>query len=686
MIGVFHEGDGCRACGIGAKIVEPLARSERVNLSGQSTSRRERLTAQVSMTPSPPHGGGEGDSPFSPIFSHSLGGRGFRSGRCPNMTQPLDIASLAGVYTSGTTTPAQVLDEIFDRIARDGERPVWISLAPRERVADQLARNKMRRDAGEALPLFGIPFAVKDNIDVAGLPTTAGCPDFAYVPARSATAVEKLEAAGAILVGKTNLDQFATGLVGTRSPYGICSSVFDPAYISGGSSSGSAVAVAAGLVSFALGTDTAGSGRVPAGFNNIVGLKPTKGLISTRGVVPACRSQDCVSIFAGTTGDALSVLGVAQGFDAEDCYSRPAPERMAGPLSGFRFGVPDQPLEFFGDTAAATLYAAAIERLQAIGGTAVAVDFSPYREAAQLLYQGPWVAERLAALKAYGFVRADAIEPTVWSIIGGAERISAVEGFAAFYRLAELIRVAEPQWRQMDVLLLPTAATTYRIDEVLAEPLALNSNLGLYTNFVNLMDLSAVAVPAGFRPNGLPFGVTLIGRAFEDGRAARIADRLHRTLEAPTIGATGLALPIDPPTAPAPPTTVKLAVVGAHLSGQPLNWQLTTRQARLVATTRTAFGYSLYALGGTVPAKPGLIQDGIGAGAIELEIWELDLAGFGSLVAEIPPPLGIGTLTLADDSLVKGFLCEAHAIGTATDITAFGGWRNWLAQTPRSDA
>jgi allophanate hydrolase len=602
------------------------------------------------------------------------------------MTRPLDIATLAAAYAAGTTTPEQVLGDIFAQIARDGERPVWISLAPRERVADQLARNQGRRDAGEALPLFGIPFAVKDNIDVAGLPTTAGCPDFAYVPARSATAVEKLEAAGAIVVGKTNLDQFATGLVGTRSPYGICRSVFDPAYISGGSSSGSAVAVAAGLVSFALGTDTAGSGRVPAGFNNIVGLKPTKGLISARGVVPACRSQDCVSIFAGTTGDTLRVLEVAQGFDAEDCYSRPVPERMPGPLAGFRFGVPDQPLEFFGDAAAATLYAAAIERLEAIGGTAVEVDFSPYREAARLLYQGPWVAERLAALKAYGFERADAIDPIVWSIIGGAHRLSAVEGFTAFYRLAELIRAAEPQWRQMDVLLLPTTGTTYRIDQVLADPIALNSNLGLYTNFVNLMDLSAVAVPAGFRPNGLPFGVTLIGRAFEDERVARLADRLHRTIEAPTIGATGLPLPIDLPAAPAPPTTVKLAVVGAHLSGQPLNGQLASRQARLVGTARTASGYSLYALDGTVPAKPGLIRDGIGRGSIEIEVWELDPAGFGSFVAEIPPPLGIGTITLADGSLVKGFLCEAHAIGTATDITAFGGWRNWLAKTPRAGA
>jgi allophanate hydrolase len=596
------------------------------------------------------------------------------------MTRSLDILGLTAAYASGATSPEQVLADIGQRIAASGERPVWISLAPAERIAAKLADNRRRQQAGENLPLYGIPFAVKDNIDVAGLPTTAACPEFAYVPERSATVVEKLEAAGAILVGKTNLDQFATGLVGTRSPYGICASVFDPAYISGGSSAGSAVAVASGLVSFALGTDTAGSGRVPAAFNNIVGLKPTKGLISTRGVVPACRSQDCVSIFAGTTGDTLRVLAVAKGCDAADAYSRLSPAGASTPSGAFRFGVPSAPLEFFGDSAAAALFDRSVARLSALGGERVNIDFIPFRDAASLLYQGPWVAERLAALKAYGFVKPDLVHPVVRDIIFGAGRISAVETFEAFYRLAELTRAAEAEWARMDVLLLPTTGTIYTIEQLLADPVRLNSNLGIYTNFVNLMDLSAVAVPADFRANGLPFGVTLIGRAFEDGKIGAIADRLHRATQNPTIGATGYPIPAEPPATPDKPISVRLAVVGAHLSGQPLNWQLTGRNARLIGPARTAAGYSLYALDGTVPAKPGLVYDGIGQGLIELEIWELDFAAFGSFVAEIPPPLGIGTVALEDGTKVKSFLCEAHAVAHADDITAFGGWRNWLAR------
>jgi allophanate hydrolase len=387
--------------------------------------------------------------------------------------------------------------------------------------------------------------------------------------------IERLEAAGAIVVGKTNLDQFATGLVGTRSPYGIPASVFDPAYIAGGSSSGSAVAVAAGLVSFALGTDTAGSGRVPAAFNNIVGLKPTKGLISMQGVVPACRSQDCVSIFAGTIGEAFQVLDIAQGFDEEDAYSRSASADAGAMPVAFRFGVPAEPLEFFGDDDAAALYAQSIDDLRALGGTAVAVAFAPFRDAARLLYQGPWVAERLAALRQYDFERPDAIHPVVWQIIGGARDITALEGFTAFHELARFTRAAEAEWAKMDVLLLPTTGTTYTIDAVLADPAALNSNLGLYTNFVNLMDLSAIAVPAGFRPNGLPFGVTLIGRAFEDRKIANLADRLHRSLVDAKVGGTGLPLPSA--VLPSPkPSRVQVAVVGAHLTGQSLTGNLPT--------------------------------------------------------------------------------------------------------------
>ncbi|ALK10925.1 allophanate hydrolase [Blastochloris viridis] len=586
----------------------------------------------------------------------------------------LDIAFLKHGYETGTLKPEAVLDMVYDRIAARGERPVWITLVPKAAALAQLA-------AAPRGPLWGIPFAVKDNIDAAGLPTTAACPAFAYTPRRSAGVVERLQAAGAILIGKTNMDQFATGLVGTRSPYGICASVFSADHISGGSSSGSGVAVGAGLVAFALGTDTAGSGRVPAAFNNVVGLKPTRGLISTRGVVPACRSLDCVSVFAGTVADALAVLEAAASYDAEDAFSRrpqpaaPLPERV-------RFGVPAA-LEFFGDDAAAALFKASVERLTALGGEAVVFDFQPFRDAASLLYAGPWVAERLAAIGDFARQQPEAVNEVVRDIILGGGGHSAVDAFKAQYRLAELVRAAEAEWAKMDVMVLPTAPTIYRIDEVLADPVRLNSNLGTYTNFVNLMDLAAIAIPAGFRPDGLPFGVTLVARAFQDGALAVLADALHRALPGACIGASDVALAATPPARiQTSADCVRLAVVGAHLTGQPLHGQLTQRNARLVSTTRTAPGYSLYALKGTQPAKPGLVCDGAGAGGIEVEVYEMDLAGFGSFVALVPSPLCIGTVTLADGSEVKGFLCEGRATADALDITGFGGWRSWLASRP----
>lgn len=590
------------------------------------------------------------------------------------MTMSLDIGALTRAYANGALKPEDVIAEVYARIRARGECPVWITL-----VSEDAARAKARN--APKGPLHGIPFAVKDNIDVAGLPTTCACPAFAYTPERSATVVELLEAAGAILIGKTNMDQFATGLVGTRSPYGIPSSVFSDEHISGGSSSGSAVAVAAGLVSFALGTDTAGSGRVPAGFNNIVGLKPSKGLISTRGVVPACRTQDVVSVFASTVGDAHAVLGVAGKFDDADAYSR----RPTGSISpeqlpvGFRFGVPKDGPDFLGDDAAAALFAEADARLQSLGGQRVEIDFAPFREAARLLYEGPWVAERLAAIEDFARTHPEDMDATVRGIICGADKIDAVSAFKAFYRLGELTRSAEHSWEQMDVLLLPTSGTIYTIADVLADPVRLNSNLGLTTNFVNLMDLSALAVPAGFRANGLPFGVTLIARAFEDGKLAGIGDALHRALPDASMGGTGLALPGNGVSAQKTADAYRVAVVGAHLTGQPLNGQLVERKARFVGTARTAPGYSFYALPGTVPPKPGLVFDGVGRGGIEVEIWEMDAAGFGSFVGLIPAPLGIGTVALEDGSTVKCFLCEAHATQGAEDITAFGGWRAWLA-------
>jgi allophanate hydrolase len=531
--------------------------------------------------------------------------------------------------------------------------PVWISMAP------------IHAFKAEG-PFAGLTFAIKDNIDLAGLPTTAGCPAFAYQPERSATVVERLVNAGAIPVGKTNMDQFATGLVGTRSPYGACSSVFDERYISGGSSSGSAVAVAKGLVDFSLGTDTAGSGRVPAAFNNIVGLKPSRGLLSTMGVVPACRSLDCVSIFAKDCSVARRVFDVARGFDAHDPFSRVMePGRDAAPWLGgaFRFGVPaKQHLEFFGDEEAEGLYRKAVADLEKLGGERVEIDYSIFRAAAALLYSGPWVAERLAAIREFVAHHADDMNPVVREIIEGAGRYSAVDAFEADYKLRELRRASETEWRKMDVMVLPTTGTIYTHDAVAAEPIKLNTNLGYYTNFVNLFDLAAVAVPAGFRTNGLPFGVSFIGPAFSDEALLGLADYYHRGV-----------------TPGPPPGCVAVAVVGAHLNGQPLNWQLTVRGARLMKRCRTAPGYRLYALDGTVPAKPGLVRDSKFEGpGIEVEVWAVPDNLFGGFVAGVPAPLGIGSATLDNGDVVKCFICEGYAIGSATEITRFGGWRNYL--------
>ena len=593
------------------------------------------------------------------------------------MTVSLDIANLEGLYAAGDTTPEDIVREVYARIRQKGVRPDWITLVDE----DEAIANARAAPRG---PLHGIPYAVKDNIDVAGMPTTCACPEFAYVPDRTATVVDRLQQTGAILIGKTNLDQFATGLNGTRSPYGIPASTFNPEYISGGSSSGSAVAVAAGLVSFALGTDTAGSGRIPAAFNNIVGLKPTKGLISMRGVVPACRTQDTVSILALTVADATRVAAAAIAFDADDPFARSGPSfRIETPPAPLRVGVPDKPIPFFGDKDYESLYFASVDRLAALGAAIVPIDFAPFEQAAAMLYAGPWVAERLAAIGDLVERNPEAIHEVVRGILVGAQNKTALELFQAFYELAELIRIAKREWNKADLLLLPTAGTTFRISQMRADPVRLNTQLGAYTNFVNLMDLAALAVPAGFRTDGIPFGVTLIGPALSDGMLASVGDALHRSLDDAHLGATPFHLSSTPLVRPPNRSTgsVKVAVVGAHLSGQPLNGQLVERNARLVETTRTAAGYRFYALAGTSPLKPGLVFDGVGHGAIEVELWEMDEAYFGSFVALVPAPLSIGTVTLADGRTVKGFLCEAHATKDAEDITAFGGWRAWLGRS-----
>ena len=592
----------------------------------------------------------------------------------------LDLHTLSAAYRDGVFRPRDVAKSVHRRIAERGEN-VWISQASLDALLARAAAVEAQRSAGADLPLYGIPFAVKDNIDVADVATTAACPEYAYTPSKSATVVERLLQAGAIYVGKTNLDQFATGLVGTRSPYGVCPNALDARYISGGSSAGSAVAVAAGLVSFALGTDTAGSGRVPAAFNNIVGLKPTRGLVSTAGVVPACRSLDCVSVFALTCDDALAILNVCAGFDALDPYSRRAEFAPAwNGAAPFRFGVPPAPQrEFFGDDAARACYEAALDQLARLGGTAVEVDLAPFREAAALLYEGPWVAERLSALRDFLRERPEAMHPVVRQILCRGEEYTALDVFLALDRLQALKRRTDAAWRDIDVLALPTAPTIYTIDQVLEEPVTRNGALGYYTNFVNLLDLCALAVPAGMRPDGLPFGITLIARPFRESALSVLGASLQRR-QGGKLGATGYAPPDGADLPPvATEEAVRLAVVGAHLSGQPLNHQLTDRGARCIRACRTAAHYRLYALPGTAPRKPGLLfAPGSGGDGVEVEIWEMPLRHFGAFVAAIPPPLGIGTVSLADGEQVKGFLCEAHAVAGAMDITHHGGWRNYL--------
>ncbi len=597
----------------------------------------------------------------------------------------MDISSLENAYRAGTLSPSAEIARIYDAIESTGERPIWISLVPR---AEALVRARALEadETTHKLPLYGIPFAVKDNFDVSEMETTAACPAFEHKPAKTAAIVQKLIDAGAILIGKTNMDQFATGLVGTRTPYGVCSSVFSTEHISGGSSSGSAVAVASGLVSFSLGTDTAGSGRVPAAFNNLVSLKPTRGLLSTSGLLPACRTLDCATVFAETCADAARVFAVVRGLDAADAYSRtPRPGEGAAPWSalssGFRFAILDAASrEFFGDDASAAQYQAAVDAMVSLGGTPVEFDYTPFRNAASLLYKGPWVAERLAALKDFFATNPDT-DSTVGSIIRGAARYTAVEAFDAAYALESLRRETSSIWKEADFLLLPTAATHYTIEEVQAAPIELNTNLGYYTNFVNLLDLAAVAVPAGFKTNSLPFGVTLIGPAFTDDGLLRLADRLHRALNK-TLGGSSRQLAAAPPltTDAAPNGCIFMTVVGAHLTGQPLNWQLTERQARLVQTTRTHGDYRLYALANTTPPKPGLVYSpGFNGTGIEVEVWAMPVDTVGSFLSLIPAPLGLGTVRLADGSLVKGFLCEPAGLEGAEEITHLGGWRGYIA-------
>jgi allophanate hydrolase len=587
------------------------------------------------------------------------------------------IARLLADYRDGASDPAEVVAHAYER-ARSASQPAWISLVPWRRVKALLGR---LREAPIDLPLYGIPFAIKDNIDLAGTATTAACPAFAYMPCDSAFVVARLIAAGAVPIGKTNMDQFATGLTGTRTPYGACASVVDPRYVSGGSSSGSAVVVADGTVPFALATDTAGSGRVPAALNGIVGFKASLGAIGTRGVVPACRGLDCVSLLTADVADAARVLDVAVAHDPRDPYSRAARPAGAGGLAAgpagagagglaagpasARIAVPrSEQVTFCGDRLAAAAWEHARGRAQALGWQLVEVDYEPFAEAARLLYEGPWIAERFATIGPFVAEHRREVDQIVRRVVMGGRNHSAADAFSAAHRLAELRHVTRAVWKTADALLLPTTPTLFTAAEIADEPIVRNALLGTYTNFVNLLDLCAVAVPGATREDGLPFGVSLVAPAG--------ADRSLLTLAAHWRGED---------VASADRTdTVSLAVVGAHLSGEPLNHQLVALGARLAETVATAPGYRLYALPDVEPAKPGLVGGGpADRPGIELEVWELSVEAFGRLVAGVPPPLVIGTVVLADGRTVKGFLCEADAVAGARDITAYGGWRAYRA-------
>jgi allophanate hydrolase len=578
--------------------------------------------------------------------------------------------AIARDVNSGARTAVEIMTEVLMRVrAYDAIQPqAWISRAAEAELLSLARTVDQHLASGAVLPLAGVPVAIKDNIDVAGFATTAACPAFSFEPKQSAFVVERLIQAGAIVVGKTNLDQFATGLVGTRSPYGVVGCVFNRAFISGGSSSGSAALVAAGVVPLALGSDTAGSGRVPAAFNHLIGYKPTRGRWSTRGLLPACRSLDCISVFATDPADVALVDGVLAQFDAEDAFARRVPSAARALGARFRFGVakPGQLAELGPEDA--QCLSAARARLEEMGGTAIEVDVAPLTQAARQLYGGPWVAERTAVLEDLLDRDPGAIHPTVRAIVQAGKGLSAIDAFRGLYAQQSFARAAERIWDQVEVLLLPTTPTIFRISEVLAEPIGLNAQLGIYTNFVNLLDMCAIALPAGFRRNGTGVGVSVIGPAWADDGLMALAARY--------AAATNFdAPPLD---TQARPASVQLAVVGAHLAGMPLHWQLTSRAARLVRRAHTAALYRLYAMTAQVPAKPALVHAGPDGAAIEVEIYELEVAAFGSFVTEVPPPLAIGTVQLDDGSSVKGFVAEPRALIGAIEITADGGWRAYL--------
>ena len=590
----------------------------------------------------------------------------------------LSLVALQKSYREGLTTPRQLIMHLREQALSQSDFNAWIHLLTESELEPYLAA--LDSVAGGDLPLYGIPFAIKDNIDLAGVPTTAACPDFAYIPEQSAAVVEVLINAGAIPLGKTNLDQFATGLVGTRSPYGEGKNSFNPDYISGGSSAGSAIATGLGQVSFALGTDTAGSGRVPAVLNNLVGLKPSKGLLSTRGVVPACRTLDCVSIFALNTDDAASIFDVAARYDGEDPYARENHfanrARSYGPSGvkpAFTFAVPAQ-LDFQGNPETERLFQDSVAHFEAAGGVASSIDFEPFLAVAKLLYEGPWVAERWLATEA---VSRESMLPVIQTIIGGAEGTTAASAFAAQYQLAALKKQCDRLIAEYEFVLMPTMPTFFTRAQMAEDPIVHNSTLGTYTNFVNLLDYTATAVPVGFTECGVPWGVTLLGRAFQDIHILSYCQLLQHACQMPMATGKHPLPDIEQTSGARLDDNVDIVVCGAHLQGQPLNWQLTERGACLKEQTTSAAYYSLYVLADG--RRPGMTRNETGGAAIEVEVWSMPVANLGSFVADIPAPLGIGKVELADGHWASGFICDAYGLENARDITELGSWRAWVA-------
>lgn len=589
---------------------------------------------------------------------------------------PFTLSSLRSAYENGLS-PSAVIEEVYRRHHAVNDPGIFISLLP---LTEALARADSLGTFNPALPLWGIPFAVKDNIDVAGLPTTCACPDFAYQPDADAFVVAKLREAGAIPIGKTNLDQFATGLVGVRTPYPAPKNALDPTIVPGGSSGGSAVVVSHGIVPFSLGTDTAGSGRVPAALNNIVGLKPTLGALSASGVVPACRTLDTISIFALTVEDAFSVYQTALGYDAKDAYSRKfaAPSLQSGE-KGLRIGVPDSATrQFFGDEAQQASFETSLATLEAMGHQIVPLDFTPLFDIANMLYEGAWVAERYAATESVIRHQPEAMHPVTRQIIAQAEKLSAADAFKGMYRLMDLKRAVEPLLATIDMLCVPTMPCFVRVDELALDPIGPNSKLGTYTNFVNLLDMCGIAIPQQTRKDGRPGSITLLAPAGKDGWIAALAAELQANAHVP-LGATAWSCP--PMTLSRPKAAedeIAVALVGAHMRGLPLNHEVTRLGGRFLFEGTTAPEYRFYALAGGPPKRPGLVRTEQGA-SIALEVWALPLSRFGEFMAGIPSPLGIGTVKLSTGETVKGFLCESAGLTGAQDITALGGWRHYLA-------